>query len=260
MTHVNTSVNTPPGARPTETAATVLCVDDDPEFLSLIERTLGDATDLEILVETDPTAVRDHLDDVDCLVSAYQLGEYDATHLLGSIRDTAADLPILLHSTIPFETIPDELLVDEWTDFLQKDADDPRIELLGHRVRQLVDRQALETVASRSQAALETSREATLLVAPDGTVTFANSRLATELSASPEALRGRPWEELLTDSAVERLRTEAFPVAADGWSWTGPTTLATDEGTVCRTTLSRLDDGSTVLVFHDTNRPDGDAT
>jgi PAS domain-containing protein len=154
--------------------------------------------------------------------------------------------------------MPAETLADPWTHFLERSADEPRTDLLRHRIDNLVDRQTLETTARRCREALEASREATLIVAPDGTITFANSRLASELSASPDELQGRSWTDLLTEKSVDRLRTEAFPVAADGWSWTGPTTLAADGVDDCRTTLSRLDDGSSVLVFHELARSDDD--
>jgi PAS domain-containing protein len=238
----------------TRATTTVLCVDDDPDLLSMIERSLGARDAFEVRVETDPSAVRGHLDDVDCLVSGYDLGECDGATLLESVRDVAPELPVVLHSSVPLEGISDGPLADPWTDFLERAGNGPRTDLLGHRIHDLVDRQTLETTARRCRAALETSREATLIVAPDGTVTFVNSQLASELSASPDELQGRRWTELLTDGSVDRLRTEAFPVAADGWSWTGPTTLATDgDGDEeRRTSLSRLDDGSTVLVFHET--------
>jgi len=235
-------------ARATTTA---LCVDDDPDHLSEIESALGDRDTFEIQTETDPSAVRDRLDDVDCLVSSYDLGECDGATLLESVRDVAPNLPVVLHSSVPRSEIPAETLADPWTDFLQRTGSGSQTDLLGHRIHTLVDRDALETTARRCRAALESSREATLIVAPDGTITFANSQLASELSSSPEELEGRPWTELLTDGSADRLRTEAFPVAADGWSWTGPTALAIDEDEQRRTSLTRLDDGSTVLVFHE---------
>jgi len=236
----------------TRATTTVLCVDDDPDHLSEIEGALGDGDTFEIQVETNPSAVRDRLDGVDCLVSGYDLGECDGATLLESIRDVAPDLPVVLHSSVPLSEIPEELLADPWTDFLQRAESDSRTEMLGHRIHTLVDRDVLETTARRCRAALEASREATLIVTPDGTATFANNQLASELSASPDELQGRPWTELLTDDSVDRLRTEAFPVAADGWSWTGPTALTTHEHEQRRTSLTRLDDGSSVLVFHET--------
>ena len=247
------NVNTPPLRRSRQTT-TVLCVDDDEDHLELLERSLGDHDAFEVRAETDPTVVRDRLDGVDCLVVADDLGECDGATLLETVREEAPTLPVVLHSPVPVGELPAETLADPWTDVLEQSTDGARTDLLQHRVTTLVDRRALETTARRCREALEASREATLIVAPDGTVTFANSRLASELSASPDELQGRSWTDLLTEDSVDRLRTEAFPVAADGWSWTGPTTLAADGVDDCRTTLSRLDDGSSVFVFHELAR------
>lgn len=254
---MDTTTETP--VRPTSTRpATVLCVDDDREYLSAIERAFEDRGDLQIRVEIDPSAVPDQLDDVDCLVSAGRLDGTDGRSLLRSVREAAPNMPFLFHSTVPFEEIDRNGLWDGPTDYLEKASGDSHMALLGYRINRLVGQHRQMASARRCHEALEASREATLIVAPDGTVAFANNRLATELSASPAELRGREWTELLAAASVRRLRTEAFPVAADGWSWTGQTTLATDtdEPSSSRTTLSTLDDGSAILVFHELDRTD----
>ncbi|NLV11453.1 PAS domain-containing protein [Halomicrobium sp. HM KBTZ05] len=253
-TTIETTPVRPTSARP----ATVLCVDADREYLSAIERAFEDRDDLQVRVETDPSAVPDRLDGVDCLVSAYRFDGSDGLELLRAVREVAPSVPFLLHSAVPFEEIDRDTLWDGPTDYLEKASGDSHMALLAYRIGRLVGRHRLTTSARRCHEALEASREATLIVTPDGTVTFANNRLATELSASPAELRGREWTELLEAASVRRLRTEAFPVAADGWSWTGQTTLATDadDPSSSRTTLSTLDDGSAILVFHELDRTD----
>ncbi|WP_018258003.1 PAS domain-containing protein [Halomicrobium katesii] len=244
----------PTSARP----ATALCVDDDREYLSAIERAFEDRDDLQIRVETDPSAVPDRLDGVECLVSAVRPDGSDGRSLLRAVREVAPNVPFLFHSAVPFEEIDRDALWNGPTDYLEKGSGDSHMALLAYRIRRLVGQHRLTASARRCHEALEASREATLMVTPDGEVTFANNRLATELSASPAELRGREWTELLAEASVRRLRSEAFPVAADGWSWTGQTTLATDtdEPSSSRTTLSTLDDGTAILVFHELDRAD----
>jgi len=226
--------------------ATVLCVDDDSEYLALIKTAFDERADLFVLTETDSDAALDRLDGVDCLVSA----DHD---ILDAVRARVPDLPFVLHTSSAVETFGDTLLGTERADYLEKGWSESHMTLLARRVRSLVAQQRLATTARRYGAALETSREATLIVDADGTVAFANERLASVFADDHEALTGRAWDALFTDESVVHLRQEALPVAADGWSWTGSTTLLTWAGeTDCpRTTLSRLDDGSLIFTFHE---------
>lgn len=242
----------------TEEPISLLCVDDDPEYLALIETAFDEADDLDVLVETDPTTVPDELDGVDCVVSAYGLSDGDGLDVLETVRELAPDLPFVLHTSVPFEDVGEDLLSDERTDYLEKAWSEPQMTLLERRIRQLVSRVRLDTAARRSYAALETSREATLIVGPDGQITFANSRIVSEIPGDRSAIEGQHWTELFEEPSTERLRSAAIPAADDGWDWTGPTTLQTrtDDTDSCRTSLSRLADGSIVFVFHELDRTD----
>jgi len=242
-----------PTRRPIREPATVLCVDDDSEYLALIRTAFDDRDDLLVVTETDADAALDRLDGVDCLVSA----GYD---ILDAVRDRAPGLPFVLHTSSPAETVSDVLLTDERTDYLQKGWSEPHMALLARRIQNLVARQRLATTVERYGAALETSREATLIVASDGAVAFVNERLASVLLEDRTTLEGRAWDDLFTDETLARLREEALPVTADGWCWTGPTTLRTRTGGITspRTSLSRLDDGSLVFAFHELDHGDRD--
>lgn len=229
-----------------------------PEYLALIETAFDTNDDLNVLVETEQTNVPDRLDSVDCVVSAYELSESHGLALLETVRDIDPEIPFVLHTTVPFEDVGESLLTTEGTDYLEKAWSEPRMALLERRIRALVVGSHLDTAFRQSAAALESSREATLIVSSDGTVAFANSRLVAELTADRAAIQGEHWTQLFTDESAGTLRSEAIPVAADGWEWTGTTALQTLNGAndCCRTSLTGLDDGSLVFVFHGLNHID----
>lgn len=248
--------NTPSPVRVDDNQITVLCVDDDPEYLALIQTAFDDQPDLNVLLETDPAQVPKRLGGVDCIVCSDRVTDTDGLALLDTVRELSPDLPFILHTSTPFEDVGEQLLGTNWTDYLEKAWSEPRMSLLAKRIRHLVVKQRLQSAAHRSYAALETSREATLIVAADGTVAFVNSRIISELSGDRSDIEGQPWSELFTGDSVERLRSEGIPTATDGWDWTGLTTLHTQTGEAdsARTSVSSLSDGSLVFVFHELDR------
>lgn len=237
----------------------VLCVDDDTEYLQLLETGLSGHDEIRVRIETDPATVTERLDGVDCVVSAYELSNTDGLSLLGSIRELEPDLPFVLHTTRSFVDVAHDLLDREWTDYVQKGRSDAHMSLVARRICHLVVEQRLDDVAHRYREALETSREPTVIVDPDGTIEYLNGRLLSELSEDRTAIQGSEWVTLFAEETVERLRSEALPVADDGWNWTGPATLTSRLHTEMRprTTLSQLDDGSLVFAFHDFDRDVG---
>jgi|GEM_PF-2168656 len=243
--------------RALDSEPTVLCVDGDAESLASTASVLSDAG-LSVRTETEPGQVLERLDGVDCLVSAHQLPGTDGLELLATVRETAPSLPFVLHTTAALEAVGGDLLSTDWTEYVPRETSDHHTGLLARRIRTVVDRRQLDTAARRYRTALETSREAILVVAPDGTVDFVNDTLASELSAARSELEGRRWDELFTDESVAHLRNEAFPVAADGWRWTGMTALygRASAHLDCRASLSRLDDGSMIFAFHSLRRMD----
>jgi CheY-like chemotaxis protein len=252
---MDTTDHTDSTERRPDSERTVLCVDGDADSLASAASRLSDAG-LCVRTETDPEQVLERLGGVDCLVSAYQLPGTDGLELLETVRETAPSLPFVLHTTASLEAVGGDLLSADWTEYVPKKASDHHTELLARRIRTVADQRRLDTAARRYRTALETSREAILVVAPDGTVAFVNDTLASELSAARSELENRRWDELFTDESVAQLRKEAFPVAADGWRWTGMTALYghADAHLDCRASLSRLDDGSMIFAFHSLRR------
>ncbi|PSP93766.1 PAS sensor protein [Halobacteriales archaeon QS_4_62_28] len=250
-----------PGTNRTD-GITVLCIGEDTEYLAMIETAFEDTDRLSILIETEPSQALDRLDGVDCVLSEYCMTGLDGIELLDAIRQRVPDLPFVLHDDIDLAEVSDRLFDRPKTDFQSKEWDEACMRLLSRRITLVVEYTRFEATANRLSAAVETSREATLVVDPDGTIAFVNDRLAAELPDDLLDGAQNHWEALFTDESVTHLQTDAFPVAADGWNWTGQTVLHTrsDGDATARTTLSHLDDGSIVFVFHRLDRATGESS
>ncbi|WP_415379598.1 response regulator [Halosimplex sp. TS25] len=237
-------------ARPSlEEAIEVLCVDDDPDYLELIEASLSEHDDLSIRTETVSSAALDAVDQVDCVVSDYDMPGMDGLGLHTEVRKRSPTLPFVLFTGSTQEELAERFPDDIWTEFLRKDDPKTAMPILAGRIRRLVDHHRTLQAANRSLTAIEAARDGIAVVGPDGTITFANRVFASRLGLEPDDLAGRPWQTCFPDDEVERLESTAIETVRDNWQWTGGCRYASDDGAefTAQTRVTGLDDGS--LVF-----------
>ncbi|CCQ34643.1 Adaptive-response sensory-kinase protein [Halorhabdus tiamatea SARL4B] len=154
----------------------VLHVDDEPDFLDLVATMLESERD-RFAVETATTASEalDRLDeDVDCLVSDYEMPGRDGLELLEVVRETYPNLPFILYTARGSESIASDAILSGVTDYLEKAGGTEQYTVLANRIENAVEqywaeRRAetldrirstvrdvnQELVRSRSQAELE---------------------------------------------------------------------------------------------------------
>ncbi|GAB3677794.1 PAS domain-containing protein [Halopiger thermotolerans] len=140
-----------------------------------------------------------------------------------------------------------------------RDRDRDR-ERLARRIRTLVERRRHAALSTRLLAAIELSRDAIAIAAPDGRLAAANCWFAAQFGYDRATLRGRSWRDFFAADAVAHLETTAIPTAADGWRWTGTCTgrHRSGESIPVRVRLAALDDGSLVFAVEDVDTTDAD--
>ncbi|WP_254274165.1 hypothetical protein [Haloarcula marina] len=236
---------------------TVLCIDDDTEYLDALQAAFEDVADIELVVDADPATALDRLDDVDCVVSAIEASTTDGGPLLETVREQDPTMPLLFTTSQDLSGVEDTLFEVEAVDFHPRNRDGPAFRLFERRLRNLVARSRLEHRTLQFRTALDLSQELTLVVSGDGRIAYANQPLSSAVTADRNPISGRHWTDIFTDESVRHLRVEAFPVIEDGWNWTGTTVLRSHTGDIeARTSLVRLADRSLVFVFHALSRDD----
>jgi PAS domain S-box-containing protein len=232
----------------------LLYADDNAEFASLVETTLGSDESFDVVTVRSVDAALEQLDSVDCVVSNLDGSTPDGDDLLEAVRDRHATLPFVLFTVKSLRDVPAATLDGLWTDYLEKNGL-RSLELLGQRVRRLVFHQTATSTARRGLAALQTSQEGIAVVDPDGTVAFANSVYATRLGYDPGEIEGRSWQECYTDAEAERLESSVLPTVANDWRWTGECVARRQNGdtVAVQARIVRLEDGCLVIIH------DGDA-
>jgi PAS domain S-box-containing protein len=184
----------------------VLHVDDDSEFLAIASERLEAADDrISVTTVDDPIAALDALDEVDCVVSDYQMPELDGLGLFEAIRSDYPDLPFILYTGEESEEVACEAVSVGVTDYLQKGVGAEQYALLANRVRNAVERVT-------AQRAVREARETERSEVSDGR---AGSRATRETErsevsdgragsgASGGAGDGADWHRAVVDTMAE---------------------------------------------------------
>lgn len=243
--------------QPASATTAVLWIDDDDDYQAFVTETLESVSDLSVLQVSDLESGIEHLDDVDCVVSALELPATTGHEIRSTVRERRPDLPFVLHTKTALADLDESYLAAENVEYVRKNWDESSIGLLAKRVRALVELGQLRNTAERLTVAVDACHDPILVVEDDDTIEYANGQLASAVSPARTDLCGRPWTALFTDDSVRQLQHEAVPVGTEGWTWSGTTVLTAgcDEEVTARTTLVQLDDGSKVFAFRDLDQP-----
>ncbi|PSP79537.1 hypothetical protein BRC81_04820 [Halobacteriales archaeon QS_1_68_20] len=120
----------------------VLCVDDDPSVVDLLAKVLDGEPDMESLAETDPGQAMETFaaEQVDCVVSDYQMPGMDGLELLEAVRERDPEVPFVLFTARGNEAVASEAVSAGVTDYVRKSTGMEEFDLLVNRVRNAVER------------------------------------------------------------------------------------------------------------------------
>ncbi|WP_435101480.1 PAS domain S-box protein [Halarchaeum sp. P4] len=214
----------------------VLHVDDDPAYADLVATHLTREDDrFEIAIETDPEAalerVRSAPEDVDCLVSDYDMPTLDGLELLEAVREVAPTLPFILLTGKGSEEIASEAISRGVTDYLQKTSGTEQYAILANRIRNATTTARMRRHRARYLTAIETAREGISILDADGEYIYVNETYADLYGYTPDELCGRHWTCTYLESDESFVREEILPTAQREGYWQGLTTGVRADGT-----------------------------
>jgi PAS domain S-box-containing protein len=241
-------------------AIRVLHVDDDPDFLEVAETLLARAPgEFEVETASSGPAALERLaeDDVDCVVSDYEMPRLNGLELLGAVRERWPDLPFVLFTGKGSEAVASEAISAGVTDYLQKRSELEQFELLAHRIENAVGQRRAErsaaTARSRMRELSETNNDSLWMFSADWEETlFVNSAYEDVFGRPAEQLREDPEDFLesvhpddrpavreamtqLSDGQSVDLEFRADPEAKDWrWVWVQGEPITDGDGDVVR--------------------------
>ena len=181
-------------------AMTVLHVDDDEDFIALTAELLGRQSDrITVISATEASEALDLLEreDVDCVVSDYEMSETDGLELLAAVRERHGELPFILFTGRGSEEIASEAISVGVTDYLRKGGGSDQFALLANRIEN-----AVEQARSRvSYWAVFENTDVGLTVrdVETGTVVDVNQEYCDMLGYDRETLSDSTLDELTAD-------------------------------------------------------------
>jgi PAS domain S-box-containing protein len=139
----------------------VLHVDDEPGFADMTAVHL-EREDEQFVVDT-ATSAADALErlseDVDCVVSDYEMPGMDGIELLSAVRTEYPDLPFILFTGKGSETIASEAISAGVTDYLRKRSGSEQYELLAARITTAVGQYRAERELERQNDLFAKARD-----------------------------------------------------------------------------------------------------
>jgi len=178
---------------------------------------------VSVVTETSGEAALERFDDeVDCVLSDYEMPGVDGLDILHRIRNRDPDLPFILFTARGSEEIASEAISAGVTDYLQKGVGTDQYTVLANRIENaLVRRRSQEAVAeTRSRYRQLVEHSPNTVVVHDGeAIHYANERAADLVGVDPpEALyrsrrcpRSTPRTDRTRKSGSRRSSTGARP-------------------------------------------------
>jgi PAS domain S-box-containing protein len=234
----------------------VLHVDDEPDFGELTAKFLEKEDErIEVLTATSGTDGLKTLqrEDIDCIVSDYQMPAMDGLELLAAVREEYPDLPFILFTGKGSEEIASEAITAGVTEYIQKEHGTEQYAILANRITNLVERYRAVRTIDRSYRAMKTASEGISLIDPDGTFSYVNPAFADLFGYEQDELAGERWTILYHDDEADRLENDIIPAVKENEYWSGETVRLMKDGDrlVTNHRLAHADDGVIVCTARD---------
>jgi len=234
----------------------VLHVDDEPDFADLVSIYLereGDA--LEVITENSPEAGLERLEteDIDCIVSDYDMPRTNGLEFLDAVREKYPDIPFILFTGKGSEEIASEAISAGVTDYLQKKGGTDQYTVLANRIGNAVQQYHASQEVKRGFHAIETAREGIAFLDEAGTFHYVNPAYAETYGYDRQELVGEHWEILYPDEYVTQVSEEILPSVPVEGEWSGESIHLDKDGDrlVVNHALSYCSEGTLLCFIQD---------
>lgn len=137
----------------------VLHVDDEPQFGDLVADFVERKSEqIEVTTKTHPAEALDFLEDaveeIDCVVSDYDMPGKNGLEFLNAVRDITSDLPFILFTGKGSEEVASDAISAGVTEYMQKEGGTDQYTVLANRIENSVDKYWAQKEAKRTQRRL----------------------------------------------------------------------------------------------------------
>lgn len=234
----------------------ILHVDDEPAFAELTAKFLrqeDEDFDVRTVMDAEEGLEYVRTENVDCIVSDYDMPKLDGLEFLKEVRATGSSIPFILFTGKGSETIASDAFTAGATEYIQKESGTSQYMVLANRIRNTVEQYRSQRRIELSHRAMDTADEGLSLVEADGTFSYVNPAFADLFGYEREELLGKHWTVLYHNEAAERLQNDILPAVVEEGHWAGETVRLTKDSDrlVTDHRLSHTDEGVIVCTADD---------
>jgi PAS domain S-box-containing protein len=196
----------------------LLHVDDDPALTELTATYLEREDErIRVTTATGPDEGLDVLtaDDIDCVISDYNMPGTNGIEFLEAVRRVYPDLPFILFTGRGSEEIASEAISAGVSDYLQRGGGADKYALLANRGVNAVQKRRNERARERDQVIIAEATDAILVVGPDAAVQYATPSTETVMGRAAADLRGTDASELIVPADRPRVMAAFAALVAD---------------------------------------------
>lgn len=229
----------------------VLCVDDDPEWVSFVAerlRTENERIDVRIATDGDEGVQHVWRDPVDCIVSDYRMPKLDGVEFLRAVRETHPKLPFVIFTAHGEPSVITEAFDHGATDFVEKGSGGGAFSVLSHRIERAVAAYRRRQRLERTDSAVSAAREGVAFI-DDGTLREVNDAYTSLFGYAPGDLEDSDWRTLFDDESISHIEEDIASVPDQG-RLEGRAEGMREDGTLIDVNyaLARAADGSVVQL------------
>lgn len=178
----------------------VLHVDDQPDLPELAKTFLErEEPRFDVVTATRPEQAEEAIEqnNLDCVVSDYDMPGKNGLELLRSVREANNDIPFILFTGKGSEEVASDAISAGVTEYLQKGVDSSQYTVLANRIRNAVEKHQAEQEAAETRETLELIAEKSddilyMFTGDWSELIFINSAYERIYGGSIEELRANP--------------------------------------------------------------------
>lgn len=191
----------------------VLHVDDEPTFAELVVDMLEREDDrfaVETATDASEGLTRLTDEDVDCIVSDFDMPGQNGIEFLDAVREEHPDLPFVLFTGKGSEEVASEAISAGVTEYLQKGRGTERYELLANRISNVVSQYRAHRRAEHAQRqmrqVIDLIPEPVFAKNEDGEFILVNEAFADAYDMTPDEIEGNPETYVESSERARRFR------------------------------------------------------
>ena len=196
-----------------------MMVDDERDILELSEMALERKNDnLDTETTTNPQEVIDRVvnDEVDAIVSDYNMPEMTGVELLQEVREIDDNLPFILYTGAGTEEIAENAINSGVTDYFQKEAGLDHYEFISNEIENSVEKYRDREKGEVLSVVVENSNHPIIVTDTDSTILYANEALENVSGYTEEEMQGKTPHIFSSEEHTDEDFQEMYESLAEG--------------------------------------------